>query len=167
MSISTQLLIAYIKNVHKNYFNMKKVIYILLILSLISCSKQQPVKHLAVRVPSPLHYIDDLDIKLYAICSKYQALHLYNDVKGTIIQEIGISNYHKTAKHRMSIVSHTNDIGTCQFQSATYKWLSNKYGINTNTIDPESSQIAVMVLAFKDGKQNYWNGYKKYKKSIE
>ena len=146
---------------------MKKVIYILLILFLISCSKQQPIKYLGDREPSPLHYIDDLDTKLYIICSKYQALHLYNDVKGTIIQEIGISNYHKTAKHRMSIVSHTNDIGTCQFQSATYKWLSNKYGINTNTIDPESSQIAVMVQAFADGKQNLWCGYKKYKKSIE
>ena len=146
---------------------MKKVIYILLILSLISCSKQQTIKYLGDREPSPLHYIDDLDTKIYIICSKHQALHLYNDVKGTIIQEIGITNYHKTAKHRMSIVSYTNDIGTCQFQSATYEWLSAKYGINTNFIDPEYSQIEVMVLAFKDGKQNWWYGYKKYKNSIE
>jgi len=146
---------------------MKKVIYILLILFLISCSKQQSIKYLEQRYYSISHYYNDLDVKIYHICSKYQALHLYNDVKGTIIQEIGISNYHKTAKHRMSIVSHTNDIGTCQFQSATYDWLSTKYGINTNIIDPETSQITVMVLAFKDGRQNYWNGYKKYKNSIE
>ena len=146
---------------------MKKVIYILLILFLISCSKQQPVKHLAVREPSPLHYIDDLDIKLYAICSKYEALHLYDDLKGTLIQEIGINNYYSTMQRRMAIVSHTNDIGTCQFQPRTYDWLSAKYGINTNIIDPEISQITVMVLAFKDGRQNWWYGYRKYKKSIE
>ena len=142
---------------------MKKVIYILLILSLISCSKQQPIKYLEQRYYSISHYYDDLDVKIYLICSKHQALHLYNDVKGTIIQEIGISNYHKTAKHRMSIVSHTNDIGTCQFQSATYDWLSDKYGINTNVIDPEYSQIEVMVLAFLDNRQNLWVGFKKFK----
>ena len=141
---------------------MEKVIYILLILSLISCSKQQPVKHLAVREPPPLHYIDDLDTKLYIICSKYEALHLYDDLKGTLIQEIGINNYYSTMQRRMSIISHTNDIGTCQFQSATYEWLSAKYGINTNIIDPEISQISVMVLAFKDGRQNLWVGYKKF-----
>jgi len=146
---------------------MKKVIYILLILFLISCSKQQSIKYLEQRYYSISHYYNDLDVKIYHICSKYQALHLYNDLKGTIIQEIGITNYHKTAKHRMSIISHTNDIGTCQFQSATYDWLSTKYGINTNIIDPETSQITVMVRAFKDGRQNYWNGYKKYKNSIE
>ena len=143
---------------------MEKVIYILLILFLISCSKQQPIQPLPVRDFAISHYYNDLDVKIYLICSKHQALHLYNDVKGTIIQEIGITNYHKTAKHRMSIVSHTNDIGTCQFQPATYKWLSAKYDINTNFIDPEYSQIEVMVLAFKDGKQNWWVGYKKYKK---
>ena len=108
------------------------------------------------------HYYDDLDVKIYLICSKYEALHLYNNIKGTIIQEIGISNYHKTAKHRMSIVSHTNDIGTCQFQSATYDWLSDKYGINTNIIDPEYSQIEVMVRAFLDNRQNLWVGFKKF-----
>ncbi len=129
-----------------------------------SCSKQQTFKYLGDREPSPLHYIDDLDTKLYIICSKYDALHLYKDVKGTIIQEIGITNYYKSAKQRMSIVSYTNDIGTCQFQSATYEWLSAKYGINTNIIDPEYSQIEVMVLAFLDNRQNLWVGYKKYKK---
>ena len=148
-------------------FNMKKVIYILLILSLISCSKQQPIKHLTVREPSPLRSIDDLDIKLYAICSKYEALHLYDDLKGTLIKEIGINNYYSTMQRRMSIISYTNDIGTCQFQQRTYEWLSTKYGINTNKIDPEYSQIEVMVLAFKDGRQNLWVGYKKYIKSIE
>jgi len=144
-------------------FNMKKVIYILLILSLISCSKQQPIKYLGDREPSPLHYIDDLDIKLYAICSKYEALHLYDDLKGTLIKEIGINNYYSTMQRRMSIISYTNDIGTCQFQQRTYEWLSTKYGINTNKIDPEYSQIEVMVLAFKDNRQNLWYGYKKYK----
>lgn len=141
---------------------MKKYIYIFLILAFASCSKQQPIKYLGDREPSPLHYINDLDVKIYLICSKHQALHLYNDVKGTIIQEIGITNYHKTAKHRMSIVSYTNDIGTCQFQSATYSWLSVKYGINTSIIDPEYSQIEVLVLAFLDNRQNLWVGYKKF-----
>ena len=141
---------------------MKKVIYILLILSLISCSKQQPIKYLGDREPSPLHYIDDLDIKLYAICSKYEALHLYDDLKGTLIQEIGIINYYSTMQRRMSIISYTNDIGTCQFQSATYEWLSTKYGINTNKIDPEYSQIEVMVLAFLDNRQELWVGFKKF-----
>ena len=146
---------------------MKKVIYILLILFLMSCSKQQTFTYLEHRYYSISHYYNDLDIKIYHICNKHNALHLYKDVKGTIIQEIGITNYHKTAKHRMSIVSHTNDIGTCQFQQRTYEWLSAKYGINTNVIDPESSQITVMVLAFKDGRQNLWVGYRKYKNSIE
>ena len=148
------------------FIYMKKVIYILLILSLISCSKQQPIKHLGDREPSPLRYIDDLDTKLYIICSKYEALHLYDDLKGTLIQEIGINNYYSTMQRRMSIISYTNDIGTCQFQSATYDWLSAKYGINTNKIDPEYSQIEVMVLAFVDGRQNYWQGYKKLKKIL-
>ena len=146
---------------------MKKVIYILLILFLISCSKQQPIKPLPVRDFAISHYYNDLDVKIYIICSKHQALHLYNDVKGTIIQEIGIQNYYTTAKHRMSIISYTNDIGTCQFQQRTYEWLSAKYGINTNVIDPEYSQIEVMVLAFLDNRQNLWVGYKKYKNSIE
>ena len=146
---------------------MKKVIYILLILFLISCSKQQPIKYLGDREPSPLHYIDDLDTKLYVICSKYEALHLYDDLKGTLIQEIGINNYYSTMQRRMSIISYTNDIGTCQFQPATYSWLSAKYGINTNKIDPEYSQIEVLVLAFLDNRQNLWVGYKKYKNSIE
>lgn len=122
----------------------------------------QSIKHLPQRDFTISHYYNDLDVKIYIICSKHQALHLYNDVKGTIIQEIGISNYHKTAKHRMSIVSYTNDIGTCQFQSATYKWLSDKYGINTNFIDPEYSQIEVMVLAFLDNRQELWVGFKKF-----
>ena len=141
---------------------MKKVIYILLILFLISCSKQQTITYLEQRYYSIWHYYNDLDVKIYLICSKHQALHLYNDVKGTIIQEIGITNYYKSAKQRMSIVSYTNDIGTCQFQQRTYEWLSAKYGINTNFIDPEYSQIEVMVLAFLDNRQELWVGYKKF-----
>lgn len=136
---------------------------ILLILSLISCSKQQPFTYLEQRYYSISHYYNDLDVKIYHICNKHNALHLYKDVKGTIIQEIGITNYYKSAKQRMSIVSYTNDIGTCQFQSATYEWLSAKYGINTNFIDPEYSQIEVMVLAFLDNRQELWVGFKKFK----
>jgi len=55
-----------------------------------------------------------------------------------------------------------NTIGTCQFQSATYKWLSDKYGINTIIIDAEISQIEVMVLAFLDNRQELWVGYKNF-----
>lgn len=135
----------------------------LLIFLLFNTYTSQYIKPLPQRDFAISHYYNDLDTKIYIICSKYEALHLYNDVKGTIIQEIGIQNYYTTAKHRMSIVSYTNDIGTCQFQPRTYEWLSKRYGINTNVIDPESSQITVMVLAFKDGKQNLWYGYKKYK----
>ena len=134
----------------------------LLIFLLFNTYTSQYIKPLPQRDFAISHYYDDLDTKIYIICSKHQALHLYQDVKGTIIQEIGITNYHKTAKHRMSIVSHTNDIGTCQFQPATYSWLSNKYGINTSIIDPEYSQIEVMVLAFLDNRQNLWVGYKKF-----
>ena len=108
-----------------------------------SCSKQQTFKYLGDREPSHLHYIDDLDTKLYIICSKYEALHLYDDLKGTLIQEIGINNYYSTMQRRMSIISYTNDIGTCQFQPATYKWLSNKYGINTNIINIQDSVISL------------------------
>ena len=134
----------------------------LLIFLLFNSYASQSIKSLPVRDFAISHYYDDLDVKIYLICSKYEALHLYNDVKGTIIQEIGISNYHKTAKHRMSIISYTNDIGTCQFQQRTYDWLSAKYGINTNFIDPEYSQIEVMVLAFLDNRQNLWVGFKKF-----
>lgn len=134
----------------------------LLIFLLFNTYTSHSIKPLPIRDFAISHYYNDLDVKIYIICSKHQALHLYNDVKGTIIQEIGITNYHKPAKYRMSIVSHTNDIGTCQFQPATYKWLSDKYGINTNFIDPEYSQIEVMVLAFLDNRQNLWVGYKKF-----
>ena len=127
-----------------------------------SCSKQQTFTYLGDRETPPWHYIDDLDIKLYVICSKYEALHLYDDLKGTLIQEIGINNYYSTMQRRMSIISYTNDIGTCQFQQRTYDWLSAKYGINTNFIDPEYSQIEVMVLAFLDNRQNLWVGFKKF-----
>ena len=146
---------------------MKKVIYILLILFLISCSKQQPIKYLAVREFSPLHYIDDLDYKLIYFCDKYDAFEHFYDIKHTIYNEIGEHNYYKSAKTRMAIVSHTKDTGTCQFQHKTFYYLANKYNLYNANILNENHQIAVMVLAFKDGRQNYWNGYKKYKNSIE
>ena len=146
---------------------MKKVIYILLILFLISCSKQQPIKYLGDREPSPLRYIDDLDYKLIYFCDKYDAFEHFYDIKHTIYNEIGEHNYYKSAKTRMAIVSHTKDTGTCQFQHKTFYYLANKYNLNNANIFNENHQIAVMVLAFKDGRQNYWNGYKKYKNSIE
>jgi hypothetical protein len=135
---------------------------LLLIFLLFSGCTSHTIKYLEQRYYSISHYYNDLDVKIYHICDKHNALHLYKDVKGTIIQEIGITNYYKSAKQRMSIVSYTNDIGTCQFQSATYEWLSNKYGINTNIIDPEYSQIEVMVRAFLDNRQNLWVGFKKF-----
>jgi len=138
----------------------------LLIFLLFNSYTSHYIKALPVRDFAISHYYDDLYVKIYLICSKHQALHLYNDVKGTIIQEIGITNYYKSAKQRMLIVSYTNDIGTCQFQSATYEWLSAKYGINTNVIDPEYSQIEVMVLAFLDNRQNLWQGYKKFNRLL-
>lgn len=134
----------------------------LLIFLLFNSYTSHSIKSLPVRDFAISHYYDDLDIKIYHICNKHNALHLYKDVKGTIIQEIGITNYYKSAKQRMSIVSHTNDIGTCQFQQRTYDWLSAKYGINTNFIDPEYSQIEVMVLAFLDNRQELWVGFKKF-----
>jgi len=146
---------------------MKKVIYILLILFLISCSKQQPIKYLGDREPSPLRYIDDLDYKLIYFCDKYDAFEHFYDIKHTIYNEIGEHNYYKSAKTRMAIVSHTKDTGTCQFQHKTFYYLANKYNLYNANILNENHQIAVMVLAFKDGRQNYWNGYKKYKNSIE
>ncbi len=144
------------------FIYMKKVIYILLILSLISCSKQHTITYLEHRYYSISHYYNDLDVKIYHICNKHNALHLYKDVKGTIIQEIGITNYYKSAKQRMSIVSYTNDIGTCQFQHRTFYYLAEKYDIKGANILSESQQISVMVQAFRDGRQNYWQGYKKF-----
>jgi hypothetical protein len=64
----------------------------------------------------------------------------------------------------MSIVSTTKDTGTCQFQNKTFYYLANKYNLNNANILNENHQIAVMVLAFRDGKQNWWCGYKKYKR---
>ena len=146
---------------------MKKVIYILLILFLISCSKQQPIKYLGDREPSPLRYIDDLDYKLIYFCDKYNAFEHFYDIKGTIFNEIGEHNYYKNSQERMSIVSFTKDTGTCQFQHRTFYYLAGKYNIKNANILSESQQIAIMVQAFRDDKKNYWNGYKKYKNSIE
>ena len=67
-------------------------------------------------------------------------------------------------KTRMSIVSYTNDIGTCQFQHKTFYWLADKYGLENPNIHNENHQIELMVLAFKNGNQNLWMGYKKIQK---
>ena len=151
---------------NKNIY-MKKVIYILLILFLISCSKQQPIKYLGDREPSPLRYIDDLDYKLMYFCDKYEAFEHFYDIKYTIYNEIGEHNYYKDMQTRMAVVSHTKDTGTCQFQHKTFYYLAEKYDIKGANILSESQQIAIMVQAFRDGKQGWWNGYKKYKNSIE
>ena len=110
---------------------------------------------------------DDLDYKLVYFCDKYDAFEHFYDIKHTIYNEIGEHNYYKSAKTRMAIVSHTKDTGTCQFQHKTFYYLANKYNLYNANILNENHQIAVMVLAFKDGKQNWWCGYKKYKNSIE
>lgn len=110
---------------------------------------------------------DDLDYKLIYYCNKYSAFEYFYDIKHTIYNEIGADNYYKDMQTRMAIVSHTKDTGTCQFQHRTFYYLAEKYDIKGANILSESQQIAIMVQAFADGKQNWWNGYKKYKNSIE
>jgi hypothetical protein len=146
---------------------MKKVIYILLILFLVSCEKEFKQLQRSDVIYNFIALNDDLDYKLIYYCNKYSAFEYFYDIKHTIYNEIGEHNYYKNSKTRMSIVSTTKDTGTCQFQNKTFYYLANKYNLNNANILNENHQIAVMVLAFKDGKQNYWNGYKKYKNSIE
>jgi hypothetical protein len=146
---------------------MKKVIYILLLLFLVSCEKEFKQLQRSDVIYNFIALNDDLDYKLVYFCDKYDAFEHFYDIKGTILNEIGEHNYYKSAETRMAIVSHTKDTGTCQFQHKTFYYLANKYNLNNKKITDENAQIAVMVLAFKDGKQNYWNGYKKYKNSIE
>ena len=143
---------------------MKKVIYILLILFLMSCEKEFKELQRSYVISNFIELNDDLDYKLIYFCDKYNAFEHFYDIKHTIYNEIGEHNYYKNSKTRMSIVSHTKDTGTCQFQHKTFYYLANKYKIKGANLNNENHQIAVMVLAFKDGKQNYWNGYKKYKK---
>ena len=147
---------------------MKKLLFIFLLVFLVSCNKVE-FKQLqrSYYIYNFIELQNDLDYKLIYFCSKYDAFEHFYDIKHTIYNEIGEHNYYKSVKTRMAIVSITKDTGTCQFQNKTFYYLANKYNLNNANILNENHQIAVMVLAFKDGKQNYWNGYKKYKNSIE
>ena len=167
MSISMQRLIAYIKNVYQNYFDMKKLLFIFFVI-FISCNKVE-FKQLqrSYVISNFIELNDDLDYKLIYFCDKYNAFEHFYDIKHTIYNEIGEHNYYKDMQTRMAVVSYTKDTGTCQFQHKTFYYLANKYNLNNKKITDENAQIAVMVQAFRDGKQNYWNGYKKYKNSIE
>ena len=146
---------------------MKKVIYILLILFLVSCEKEFKQLQRSDVIYNFIALNDDLDYKLVYFCDKYDAFEHFYDIKGTILNEIGVDNYYKDMQTRMGVVSSTKDTGTCQFQHRTFYYLAEKYDIKGANILSESQQIAIMVLAFKDGKQNWWCGYKKYKNSIE
>ena len=146
---------------------MKKVIYILLILFLVSCEKEVKLLQRSDVIYNFIALNDDLDYKLVYFCDKYSAFEHFYDIKHTIYNEIGEHNYYKDMQSRMAVVSHTKDTGTCQFQHRTFYYLAGKYNIKNANILSESQQIAIMVRAFKDGRQNYWNGYKKYKNSIE
>ena len=146
---------------------MKKFILILLLLILVSCEKEFKELQRSYVIQNFIELNDDLDYKLVYFCDKYNAFEHFYDVKNTILNEIGEYNYYKDMQSRMAVVSHTKDTGTCQFQHKTFYYLANKYNLNNANILNENHQIAVMVQGFKDGKQNWWNGYKKYKNSIE
>ena len=143
---------------------MKKLLLILLLLFLVSCEKEFKQLQRSDVIYNFIALNDDLDYKLVYFCDKYDAFEHFYDIKGTILNEIGEHNYYKSAETRMAIVSHTKDTGTCQFQHRTFYYLAEKYDIKGANILSESQQIAIMMQAFRDGKQNYWNGYKKYKK---
>ena len=143
---------------------MKKLLLILLLLFLVSCEKEFKQLQRSDVIYNFIALNDDLDYKLIYYCNKYSAFEYFYDIKHTIYNEIGEHNYYKSAETRMAIVSHTKDTGTCQFQHRTFYYLAEKYDIKGANILSESQQIAIMVQAFRDGKQNYWNGYKKYKK---
>jgi len=146
---------------------MKKFILILLLLILVSCEKEFKELQRSYVIQNFIELNDDLDYKLVYFCDKYNAFEHFYDVKNTILNEIGEYNYYKDMQSRMAVVSHTKDTGTCQFQHKTFYYLANKYNLNNANILNENHQIAVLVQGFKDGKQNWWNGYKKYKNSIE
>lgn len=146
---------------------MKKFILILVLLTLVSCEKEFKELQRSYVISNFIELNDDLDYKLIYFCDKYNAFEHFYDVKNTILNEIGEYNYYKDMQTRMAVVSHTKDTGTCQFQHKTFYYLAEKYDIKGANILSENQQIAIMVLAFKDGRQNYWNGYKKYKNSIE
>ena len=143
---------------------MKKLILILLLLVLVSCEKEFKELQRSYVISNFIALNDDLDYKLVYFCDKYDAFEHFYDIKGTILNEIGVDNYYKDMQTRMAVVSYTKDTGTCQFQHRTFYYLAEKYDIKGANILSESQQIAIMVLAFKDDKQNWWCGYKKYKK---
>ena len=146
---------------------MKKFILILLLLVLVSCEKEFKELQRSYVISNFIELNDDLDYKLIYFCDKYEAFEHFYDIKHTIYNEIGVDNYYKDMQTRMAVVSYTKDTGTCQFQHKTFYYLAEKYNIKGANILSESQQIAIMVQAFKDGKQNLWNGYKKYKNSIK
>ena len=143
---------------------MKKFILILLLLVLVSCEKEFKELQRSYVISNFIELNDDLDYKLIYYCNKYSAFEYFYDIKHTIYNEIGADNYYKDMQTRMAIVSHTKDTGTCQFQHRTFYYLAEKYDIKEANILSESQQIAIMVQAFKDGKQGWWCGYKKYKR---
>jgi len=144
---------------------MKKLLFIFLLVFLVSCNKVE-FKQLqrSYVISNFIELNDDLDYKLIYFCDKYNAFEHFYDVKNTILNEIGEYNYYKDMQTRMEVVSITADTGTCQFQNKTFYYLAKKYNLNNANILNESHQIAVIVQAFKDGRQNLWCGYKKYKK---
>jgi len=146
---------------------MKKLILILLLLVLVSCEKEFKELQRSYVISNFIELNDDLDYKLIYFCDKYSAFEHFYDIKHTIFNEIGADNYYKDMQTRMGVVSATKDTGTCQFQNKTFYYLTKKYNLNNANILNESHQIAVIVQAFADGKQNLWCGYKKYKNSIE
>ena len=143
---------------------MKKLMLILLLLTLVSCKKEFKQLQRSDVIYNFIALNDDLDYKLIYFCDKYNAFEHFYDIKNTIYNEIGEHNYYKDMQTRMAVVSHTRDTGTCQFQHQTFYYLAEKYNIKNSNILSESQQIAIMVQAFADGKQNLWCGYKKYKK---
>jgi len=146
---------------------MKKFILILLLLVLVSCKKEFKELQRSYVISNFIELNNDLDYKLVYFCDKYDAFEHFYNIKYTIFNEIGEHNYYKDMQTRMAVVSHTKDTGTCQFQHQTFYYLAKKYDIKNANILSESQQISVMVQAFRDGRQNWWYGYKKYKNSIE
>ena len=143
---------------------MKKLLFIFFVI-FISCNKVE-FKQLqrSYYIYNFIELQNDLDYKIMYFCSKYEAFEHFYDIKCTIFNEIGEHNYYKDMQTRMGVVSATKDTGTCQFQNKTFYYLANKYKIKGANLNNENHQIAVLVQAFNDGKQNLWCGYKKYKK---
>ena len=142
---------------------MKKLILILLLLVLVSCEKEFKELQRSYYIYNFIELQNNLDYKIMYFCNKYAAFEHFYDIKGTILNEIGVDNYYKDMQTRMGVVSSTKDTGTCQFQNKTFYYLANKYNIIRANLHNENHQITLMVLAFKDNRQNLWYGYKKYK----